>query len=307
MIKLRGIAKVAIGAVAAAALTVPLAAPASAETPPPEAPAGLTCFADMTRADTEFPGTLRGVQYGSLPGSSAGGPGIDAFVNVNPVQHTGLGFNPKAIVKKNGHDSVLYATSPSGTLYVVDGDDSTAVNKTWGGIRTMTDVVVTDKFDTATGVTYTYAITDQGALMRYTQSKGVANMYGTVQVSPRGWWPLKGFSYWMTKPLSNGDQADVFLANAADGRLLEYTIPRATPTKWSSKVVRSATWQNFVSFSTGNCTDKTGNRIRTVPLLATTKTGDVWLYYVSKSSPDALPTVTQGTRVLTGFTNSYSG
>ncbi|WP_347040242.1 hypothetical protein AAHB37_09390 [Glutamicibacter halophytocola] len=150
---------------------------------------------------------------------------MDAFVNLNPVHHTNLGFNPKALVEKNGFDSRLYATNPDGTLYVVDGYESTVVNNTWAGIRTMTDVVVTDKYDSATGVTYTYAITDQGALYRYTQSQATANMFGRVQVSPRGWWPLKGFSYWMTKTLSNGDQADIFLSNASDGRLLEYTIP----------------------------------------------------------------------------------
>ena len=307
MIKLRGIAKVAIGAVAAAALTVPLAAPASAETPPPEAPAGLTCFADMTRADTEFPGTLRAVQYGSLPGSSAGGPGIDAFVNVNPVQHTGLGFNPKAIVKKNGHDSVLYTTSPSGTLYVVDGDDSTAVNKTWGGIRTMTDVVVTDKFDTATGVTYTYAITDQGALMRYTQSKGVANMYGTVQVSPRGWWPLKGFSYWMTKPLSNGDQADVFLGECRrrppagvhnpPGDADEMEL-KGSPIRHVAELRILLHWKLH---------RQNGQPNPDRPVARNDKDRRRVALLCQQVVPGCLPTVTQGTRVLTGFTNSYSG
>jgi len=307
MINRRSLAKIAAGALSALALAATLSAPASAYEPAPEGPAGLTCNADMLRGDPEFPGLLRGVQYAYWPGSNEGGPGVDAFVNLNPVIHTNLGFNPKALVEKNGFDSQLYATNPDGTLYVVDGNESTVVNNTWAGIRTMTDVVVTDKYDSATGVTYTYAITDQGALYRYTQSQATANMFGRVQVSPRGWWPLKGFSYWMTKTLSNGDQADIFLSNASDGRLLEYTIPRATPTNWSSKVVRSSTWQNFVSFSVGNCTDANGNRTRTAPLLATTKAGDVWLYYVSKSTPDALPAVTNGTRIATGFTNSYNG
>ncbi|GAA1406021.1 hypothetical protein AUR04nite_16910 [Glutamicibacter uratoxydans] len=307
MIKSNRFIKAALGVLAAGALSTTLASPAAAYAPAPEGPAGYSCNADMLRGNQVSPGTLNGIQYASWPGSNAGGPGVDAFVNTNPVIHTNLGFNPKALVEKNGFDSRLYATSPTGTLYVVDGYKSTAVNNTWGGIRTMTDVVVTDKYDTVTGVTYTYAITDQGALMRYTQSQGVANMYGTVQVSPRGWGSLKGFSYWMTKTLANGDQADIFLSNASDGRLIEYTIPRATPTKWTSKVVRSSTWQNFVSFSVGNCTDANGNRSRTAPLLATTKAGDVWLYYVSKSTPDALPTVTNGTRISTGFTNSYNG
>ncbi|WP_313813733.1 hypothetical protein [Glutamicibacter sp.] len=257
---MKKIRRVAAGMAAVTFGATMLVAPANAADPAPSVSPKAYCEVGLTASDAAGNFTTFAYYQAS-----------DGTATIDQRKTWGigsLGFAPQAMIQKydttpNADGSryrMYYAVHPDGTLYVVqtqpDGTvKKTAVNKTWAGIKTLT---ANSSASYWTVPNYVYAITTSGALNRYIQGAGVSNMRSTVRVSPRGWGSLKAFSYSRTEERVGFGRGDVILATASDGRLLEYFIPHSSPTKWTSKVIRSSTWQNITDVSIGYCSHADG-------------------------------------------------
>lgn len=225
-----------------------------------------------------------------------------------------IGFIPKAFAKKeskgggskdafgeSGKD--FYAVAPDGNLWILGIDIDTVVkkklNSTWGVIRNMTAVPA---ISGTTGA-YLYALTTSGGLNRYTMPAGPSTPTGTIVVSTSGWQNIKPLAYSTTIGLPNNDWADVMVATVTDGRLIEYTIPRKTPTKWASKIVSPSSWQNITSMAIGGCAGSDAN-----VFIGTLSNGDAYLYSDKNRNTPIKSDVSGLGRIATGWTkNTYSG
>ncbi|AJT40367.1 hypothetical protein [Psychromicrobium lacuslunae] len=225
-----------------------------------------------------------------------------------------LGFTPRTLVHKRttGPDpspnwlgtsgSDYYANASDGSLYVIGlNNDNTItkkkVNGTWGSIRKMTTTLGIS----GTADAIAYALTDQGGLNRYTLPAKPENMTGTTVVATSGWQNVNTLSYYYSKKLADGDIGDVLLATTKAGQLIEYTLPRKTPGKWSSVVVRSTSWQNITTLSRGGCLSGP-----LTPWIGMLGSGDAYLYTDKNYATPVSGDIAGLGHLATGWpTNSY--
>lgn len=225
-----------------------------------------------------------------------------------------VGFVPKAFAKKeskgSGSPDALgptgndyYAIAPDGNLWLigVNHDGSLVqkkVNSTWGGVRSITAVPAIS----GTPGANLFALTTAGGLNRYTIPAGPTAPTGTTVISSSGWQNIKTLSYSHSVILPSQDAGDVFIATAKDGRLIEYTFPRKTPAKWTSKVVAASSWQNITSMAIGSCLGDAQAWIGTL------SNGDAYLYYDKNSATPLQSDLAGLGRIATGWTpNTFSG
>lgn len=226
-----------------------------------------------------------------------------------------IGFTPKAFAPKEskgaGSKDALgtsgkdfYAVAPDGNLWLlgINDDGSVAkklVNSTWGVIRNMTTIPAIS----GTNGAYLYGLTTTGGLNRYSVPAGPAVPSGPAVVSASGWQSIKTLAYSTTVVLPNNDAADVMVATTTDGRLIEYTIPHKTPSKWTSKVVVPGSWQNITSMAISGCYGSNAN-----VMIGTLATGDAYLYSDKNRDTPNRTDISGYGRMATGWTkNTYSG
>ena len=107
-----------------------------------------------------------------------------------------------------------------------------------------------DTEDLTQGRYYYYRLTPDGYLYRYASPKTTAK----TQVFENGV-SLRTVEFDRTIDWQGG-KADVLLTNLTNGSLRQYIIPHTTPTKGSTRDLKTAGWAGFRQFSTMFCGDK---------------------------------------------------
>ncbi|GAB3936090.1 hypothetical protein GCM10029976_047350 [Kribbella albertanoniae] len=134
---------------------------------------------------------------------------------------------------------------------------------------------------------YLYRVTGS-ALYRYTVDSATGVPSAPVRLATTGWSAVNTLVSERTAGTGTA-KADVLIGTNDAGQLKEWTINHATPTRITSKVLRSIGWEPFTSLSTGFCADHPAGR----PLLAITATGRASVHFDANKT-DGLGTDIKG-------------
>lgn len=242
-----------------------------------------------------------------------GGKATLSLIGYNPGRLT---FTPKALVNEPGAGGVPYvndhylATYTNGYLYRVlaVGQTSyndvkvtaTAITSGWGSIRTLN----TSPSGPGTGY-YLYGLSDNGGFYRYVFGNASApHSRATIGVS--GWVGIRTIDYTRTITIPGTTRkADVFIATSSDGRLMEYTIPFDTPSKWTRRDLITRGWNVFKSVQSEECyvNGRSSGRI----LIGVTTTNEGYLYHDRNATDGSAADLVGYGRLSTGWVEKFAG
>ncbi|MFD7159508.1 hypothetical protein ACFV9C_33250 [Kribbella sp. NPDC059898] len=284
--------------------------------------AGLLTVATPASAVVGVPGavcTLR--TLGISPGKQIvrreyytnAGKATLSTVGYNPGRMT---FVPRALVNEPGAGGAPYvndhylANYTNGYLYRVLAVGQTSYNDVqvsakavasgWGSIRSLNF----SPSGTAGG-NYLYGLADNGGFYRYVYGDTTAP-HSRATIGSSGWLGVKTLDYDRTVTIpGTSRKADVFLATSSDGRLMEYTIPLDTPSKWTRRDLKTSGWNVFKSLQTEDCyvNGAASGRI----LIGVTPAGSAYLYHDRNARDGSAADLVAYGNFATGWTEKFSG
>lgn len=284
----------------ASGATMPLAAPVTGpDQPAPGIPGDVVC--NVRSVGVNADGYLIERSY-----YSEGGVGRTSTSTYSPEA---IGFVPRALVARTDITTStgfriphFFATSTDGYIYDVrvdlrNGNDNTTTStklaKTWGSVRTL---------NAQAGNGYLYGLNDNGGFYRYTYQNGkVGAPTSRATIGTSGWQGVKTLAY-TARGVSG---ADTFVATTTAGQLVEYTIPHNNPAAWSRVTLKSSTWGNFSSLSTGTCFSRSGPASTGSVWLGIQPSGDAYLYYDKNQNDHSGADIVGYGKVASGWTEKY--
>lgn len=268
---------------AASAAPVAAARPAVAAAVP--VPATCRTAVTVVRPDGSLAlGAVRGAKGALYP--------MGVKLAYTPTAVVYLGTSSSAGVSIDRH----YAIDRAGALHLVSVVDRTAA----GGRLSLTDAVLSRGWGSIRSLTYAgpylYGLTTTGGLKRYTVGADHRPV-GAGTVATRGWSGVTSLGYAGWWKLPGGKAADDLVGANRSGGLVAYVVPRATPTKVSSRRLAAKGWQVFSHVAVGECSTGSAR-----PLVGITRAGDVRVYLDANGNDQSGADIRYAGRAATGWT-----